>query len=103
MNNQMRRFFEGGGNACSSEGCTGLERGALKTAARGGLRLAQVLMASLWIASSVWAAPFAKRIPFVQPDGTAIELWGQGDEFYAVFETLDGYTVVYDQDRKSVV
>ncbi|MFH0938004.1 MAG: M6 family metalloprotease domain-containing protein [Planctomycetota bacterium] len=44
----------------------------------------------------LWAAPFAEKIPFTQPDGTQIELWGEGDEFYAVFETLDGYTVVFD-------
>ncbi len=49
----------------------------------------------------LWAAPFAKRIAFRQPDGTQIHLWGQGDEFYAVFETLDGYTVVFDQGQKA--
>ncbi len=42
------------------------------------------------------AAPFAERFSFTQPGGTTIELWGQGDEFSAVFETLDGYTVVFD-------
>ncbi|HOX57104.1 MAG TPA: immunoglobulin domain-containing protein [Candidatus Paceibacterota bacterium] len=43
------------------------------------------------------AAPFARRFAFTQPDGTQIVLWGQGDEFHAVFETLDGYTVVFNQ------
>ncbi len=42
------------------------------------------------------AAPFAKQIAFTQPDGAQIQLWGQGDEFYAEFETLDGYSVVFD-------
>ena len=31
---------------------------------------------------------------FTQPDGTTIQLRGWGDQHYAVFETLDGYTVV---------
>ncbi|MFO1476457.1 MAG: M6 family metalloprotease domain-containing protein [Verrucomicrobiota bacterium] len=47
------------------------------------------------------AAPFAKQIPFTQPDGTKIQLWGQGDEFHADFETLDGYTVVFDPERRA--
>ena len=46
-------------------------------------------------------APFAEKIPFTQPDGTQIMLWGQGDEFYAVFETLDGYTVMFSQQTKA--
>ena len=28
-------------------------------------------------------------------------LWGQGDEFYAVFETLDGYTVIFNQQTRA--
>jgi M6 family metalloprotease-like protein len=31
---------------------------------------------------------------FTQPDGSTIELRGWGDQNYAVFETLDGYTVI---------
>jgi len=53
------------------------------------------------VTASVLAAPFAKKIPFTQPDGTEIELWGEGDEFYAVSETLDGYTVVFDTQTKA--
>ena len=30
---------------------------------------------------------------FSQPDGTPIQVRGWGDQYYAVFETLDGYTV----------
>ena len=26
-------------------------------------------------------APFARKVPFTQPDGTKITLWGEGDEF----------------------
>ena len=46
-------------------------------------------------------APFTETIPFTQPDGTQIMLWGQGDEFYAVFETLDGYTVMFNQQTRA--
>ena len=48
------------------------------------------------LAGTATAAPFERTVSFTQPDGTAIELWGRGDEFHAVFETLDGYTVVFD-------
>jgi hypothetical protein len=30
---------------------------------------------------------------FSQPDGTPIQVRGWADQYYAVFETLDGYTV----------
>lgn len=45
---------------------------------------------------SSWSAPFAKFLHFTQPDRTEIRIWGQGDEFHAVFETTSGYTVVFD-------
>ena len=60
-----------------------------------------IALTLLFLATSVTAAPFAKKIQFTQPDGTAIELWGQGDEFRAVFETLDGYTVTFDPAAKA--
>jgi len=44
----------------------------------------------------VVGAPFAGEFQFRQPDGTLIRLLGEGDEFYAHFETPDGYTVVFD-------
>ena len=37
---------------------------------------------------------FGKTFTFTQPDGSKIELRGWGDQSYAVFETLDGYTVI---------
>ena len=46
-------------------------------------------------------APFERTVSFTQPNGTAIELWGKGDEFHAVFETLDGYTVVFAPETKA--
>ncbi len=35
----------------------------------------------------------ARTFTFTQPDGSKIQLRGWGDQNYAVFETLDGYTV----------
>lgn len=53
------------------------------------------------LALPCFAAPFEKTIHYVQPDGATVELWGKGDEFHAVFETLDGYTVVYVPELKA--
>jgi M6 family metalloprotease-like protein len=41
------------------------------------------------------AARFADRIHYTQPDGTVLELRGEGNEYQAVYESLDGYTVVF--------
>ncbi len=41
------------------------------------------------------ASPFVgKTFTFTQPDGTHFQVRGWGDQHYAVFETLDGYSVV---------
>jgi M6 family metalloprotease-like protein len=57
------------------------------------------LLLATW---SAWAAPFRDLpITFTQPDGTKVELRGWGDEFYAVFETLEGYTVVFDKGLRA--
>ncbi|MDD3544913.1 MAG: choice-of-anchor J domain-containing protein, partial [Kiritimatiellae bacterium] len=55
------------------------------------------------LASLSQAAPFARRISFTQPDGREITLWGEGDEFHADFETLDGYTVTFDPGTMAYV
>ena len=55
-----------------------------------------ILVTAAFCLSQLQAAPFEENIDFTQPDGTRITLWGKGDEFSAVFETLDGYTVVFD-------
>ncbi len=53
-------------------------------------------------ALQVSAAPFVNlRLTFTQPDGTPVEVIGSGDEFYAVFETLEGYTTVFDQSQQA--
>lgn len=39
--------------------------------------------------------PFlGERFTFTNPDGSTLEVRGWGDQHYAIFETLDGYTVV---------
>jgi hypothetical protein len=59
-----------------------------------------VLAFSLWsLVPLGWAAPFAKHFKFTQPDGTQLTLWGEGDEFYATFETTAGYTVLFDPSQ----
>lgn len=43
------------------------------------------------------SCPFSgKTFTFTQPDGTPLQVRGWGDQHYAVFETLDGYTVTRD-------
>jgi M6 family metalloprotease-like protein len=54
-----------------------------------------------FLAAAAWAAPFAKYFHFTQPDGTQLTLWGEGDEFHAVFETTTGYTVVFDRQKQA--
>lgn len=49
------------------------------------------------------AAPFEEEIRFTQPDGATMVVRGKGDEFHAVFETLEGYTVLFDQARQAYV
>ena len=46
-------------------------------------------------------SPFRQQFRYTQPDGTTICLWGQGDEFSAVFETLEGYTVVFALETRA--
>lgn len=41
------------------------------------------------------SAPFInEEFTFTNPDGSTIQVRGTGNQYYAVFETLDGYTVV---------
>ena len=43
------------------------------------------------------SVPFrGKRFTFTQPDGSALDVVGWGDQHHATFETLNGYTVVED-------
>src|SRR5262245_56718928 len=69
---------------------------------RGSALLLFVAALAAGISTSTQAAPFRNlHVPFTQPDGTKIEVIGSGDEFYAVFETADGFTVVFDQALKA--
>jgi M6 family metalloprotease-like protein len=49
----------------------------------------------------LWAAPFSKYFQFTQPDNVQLTLWGEGDEFHAIFETTSNYTVVFDPKLKA--
>lgn len=45
------------------------------------------------------SVPFIdQEFTFTNPDGSTFRVRGSGDQHYAVFETLDGYTVVKDPD-----
>ncbi len=55
----------------------------------------------LFVAVQAVAAPFDKIVAFTQPDGTRIDLQARGDEFHAVFETREGYTVVFAPEDRS--
>jgi M6 family metalloprotease-like protein len=45
------------------------------------------------------STPFIdEEFTFTNPDGSTIRVRGSGNQYYAVFETLDGYTVVRDPD-----
>src|SRR5215475_4192108 len=69
---------------------------------RGSALLLFVAALTASISTSTQAAPFRNlQVPFTQPDGTKIKVIGSGDEFYAVFETADGFTVVFDQGLKA--
>src|SRR5262249_3965748 len=54
-----------------------------------------------WACGECLGAPFSGITRFEQPDGTTVELQGQGDEFHAVFETLEGYTVVFVPEARA--
>src|SRR5215470_17337202 len=61
-----------------------------------------LVVAALAAGTSTEAAPFRNlQVPFTQPDGTKIKVIGSGDEFYAVFETADGFTVAFDETLKA--
>ncbi|BCA56935.1 hypothetical protein W02_40750 [Nitrospira sp. KM1] len=44
------------------------------------------------------STPFVnKQFTFTNPDGSTIQVKGSGNQDYAVFETLDGYTIIKDR------
>lgn len=54
------------------------------------------------IATFSFAAPYGpdgKEAHYRQPDGSTVKVRVFGDEFYAVAETEEGYTVVYDENK----
>lgn len=65
------------------------------------LMMAGCVLMLWWPGGEARGVPFAKNFIFVQPDGTELKLWGEGDDFHAIFETLDGFTVVFEPSRKA--
>lgn len=58
-----------------------------------------VALCVVFFSISVQAAPYGPNglvVDYVQPDGTTFPVRVLGDEFYAVEQTLDGYTVIKD-------
>ena len=51
----------------------------------------------------LFSAPFDRMITFTQPDGGVISVHGWGDEFHATFETVEGYTVLFDHAQQAYV
>jgi M6 family metalloprotease-like protein len=65
------------------------------------LRACLALVLAIVLVNPALGAPFAKKFNYTQPDGQRIQLWGEGTEFHAVFESLDGFTVVFDPASKT--
>src|SRR5688572_27027508 len=60
-----------------------------------------VALFSTLMCLNAWAAArFEERIDFEQPDGTVIELRGEGNEYRVVYEPLHRYTVVFGPGSK---
>jgi len=79
---------------------------AAKVSSRQGVRMSFWFSVAaglfLLVGQCAHGAPFRNLVvPFTQPDGTHIEVIGSGDEFYAKFETKDGFTVVFDPSLKA--
>lgn len=56
-------------------------------------------LAALTIAAACPAAPFAKWLHTISPNGAHVKIWGEGDEFSASFEAEDGHAVLFDTNR----
>ena len=59
------------------------------------------LVVSACFLCSVQSGIFNEVFHFSQPDGTPIQLHGEGHDFYSVFETMDGYTVFFDPGTRA--
>lgn len=76
---------------------------AYKVVTRGfRLCLSMAITAIVFCSLPAISAPYGpdgKAAHYRQPDGTTVRVRVFGDEFYAVAETEEGYTVVYDNDK----
>lgn len=48
--------------------------------------------------NEVMSAIFGEKLTFPQERGPEVKLVVYGDEFYAQYETIEGFTVVYDRE-----
>ncbi len=53
---------------------------------------------SVLLVHGVWAAPFAGWFDDVQPDGTVVRIWGEGNEYSARFESEAGLSLVLNRE-----
>lgn len=62
--------------------------------------MSRLRFAATWRGKAM-SLPFSgKEFTFTNPDGTEVPVRGWGDQYYAVFETLDGFTVAEDPQTK---
>lgn len=73
----------------------------MKTSATYNKVLGVILFLAFCSFNSKGGVRLEERISFTQPDGTVLELRGEGNEYRAVFETLDGYTVVFVPEERA--
>ena len=48
------------------------------------------------------SAIFGELMSFDQDNGPEVKLRVYGDEFYARYETEEGYTAIYDEDSREI-
>ncbi len=90
-------------SVCTPKGVTGIFLGWLGKSHNCGVPGLPLLLLLL-LATAGWdgqAAPFNREFDFRQPDGTLIRYRGWGNEFQAVFEDLNGYTILFQPSERA--
>lgn len=57
-----------------------------------------ILLVMLFVSVLASAVPVNRQATLKQPDGTAFKAWIRGDEFFAFVQTLDGYTILQNEE-----
>ncbi len=76
-----------------------ISNGCIRTAACSFVTIFAVFITSL----SCVAAPFAQWFDMRQANGTIVRVWGEGNDFSAIFESEDGHTVKFHPNLNSYV